>query len=125
MKYSVCCRQLKIVMSGEHDGGGVGAISAIQSGVSQMSKSGGSKRVLSAKSLNCLMPKRHMVSSGCFFEPEEEVVPNPIVGTFSKKVHVDFDDTLYRRRSELEDIPDDFEKRMMSMGQVESGGNSE
>jgi hypothetical protein len=30
------------------DGGGVGAISAIQSGVFQMSKSGGSKRVLSA-----------------------------------------------------------------------------
>ena len=35
---------------------------------------------------------------------------------------VDFDDTLYRRRSELEDIPDDFASRMMSMGQVESGG---
>ena len=32
------------------DGGGVGAISAIQSGVFQMSKSGGSKRVLSASS---------------------------------------------------------------------------
>ena len=30
------------------DGGGVGAISAIQSGMFQMSKSGGSKRVLSA-----------------------------------------------------------------------------
>ena len=30
------------------DGGGVGAINAIQSGVFQMSKSGGSKRVLSA-----------------------------------------------------------------------------
>ena len=67
-----------------------------------------------------LMPKRHMVASGCFFEPEEEVVPNPIVGR--KKGSVDFDDTLYRRRSELEDIPDDFASRMMSMGQVESGG---
>ncbi len=40
------------------------------------------------------MPKRHMVASGCFFEPEEEVVPNPIVGR--KKGSVDFDDTLYR-----------------------------
>ena len=66
------------------------------------------------------MPKRHIVASGCFFEPEEEVVPNPIVGR--KKGSVDFDDTLYRRRSELEDIPDDFASRMMSMGQVESGG---
>ena len=33
------------------------------------------------------MPKRHMVASGCFFEPEEEVVPNPIVGR--KKGSVD------------------------------------
>ena len=66
------------------------------------------------------MPKRHMVASGCFFEPEEEVIPNPIVGR--KKGSVDFDDTLYRRRSELEDIPDDFASRMMSMGQVESSG---
>ena len=78
-----------------------------------MSKSGGSKRVLSAIS-------KLVVSVWLFFEPEEEVVPNPIVGR--KKGSVDFDDTLYRRRSELEDIPDDFEKRMMSMGQVESGG---
>ena len=68
--------------------------------ISKMSKSGGSKEIV---------PKRHMVASGCFFEPEEEVVPNPIVGR--KKGSVDFDDTLYRRRSELEDIPDDFEKR--------------
>ena len=45
------------------------------------------------------MPKRHMVASGCFFVPEEDVVPNPIVGR--KKGSVDFDDTLYRRRSEL------------------------
>ena len=66
------------------------------------------------------MPKRHMVASGCFFEPEEEVVPNPIVGR--KKGSVDFDDTLYRRRAELEDIPDDFASRMMNMSQVESGG---
>jgi len=66
------------------------------------------------------MPKRHMVASGCFFEPAEDDVKNPIVGR--KKGSIDFDDILYRRRSELEDIPDNFEKRMMSMGQVESGG---
>ena len=58
-----------------------------------------------------LMPKRHMVASGCFFEPAEDDVKNPIVG--KKKGSIDFDDTLYRRRSELEDIPDDFAARMM------------
>ena len=50
------------------------------------------------------------VAPGCTFEPAEDDVINPIVGR--KKGSIGFGDTFYRRRSSIEDIPDDFEARM-------------
>ena len=56
--------------------------------------------------------KRHKVAPGCTFEPDEsEVLIDPIVGR--KSGIVSEEPELFRRRSELEDIPDDFEARMM------------
>ena len=50
------------------------------------------------------------VAPGCTFEPVEDDVINPIVG--KKTGSIGFGDTLYRRRSSIEDIADDFETRM-------------
>ena len=55
---------------------------------------------------------RRSVAPGCFFEPDESKIPkDPIVG---KKSGLTLKEPeLFRRKSELEDIPDDFEARMM------------
>tara|TARA_B100000945_G_C20081219_1_gene456898 strand:- start:335 stop:631 length:297 start_codon:yes stop_codon:yes gene_type:complete len=55
---------------------------------------------------------RRSVAPGCFFEPDESEIPkDPIVG---KKSGLTLKEPeLFRRKSELEDIPDDFEARMM------------
>ena len=58
------------------------------------------------------MSRRRSVAPGCTFEPDEsEVLIDPIVGR--KSGIVSEEPELFRRRSELEDIPDDFAARMM------------
>ena len=63
------------------------------------------------------MPKRHFIAPGCFFEPEEDEVINPIEGV--NKGSITFGDSFYRRRSTIEDIPDDFEARMRNFKRSE------
>ena len=56
--------------------------------------------------------KRHNVALGCYFEPDEsEVLEDPIVG--KKSGTISEEPKLYRRKSILDDIPDDFAARMM------------
>jgi len=56
--------------------------------------------------------KRHNVAPGCYFEPDEsEVLIDPIVG--KKSGTISEEPKLYRRKSILDDIPDDFAARMM------------
>ena len=56
--------------------------------------------------------KRHNVAPGCYFEPDEsEVLKDPIVG--KKSGTISEEPKLYRRKSILDDIPDDFAARMM------------
>ena len=56
--------------------------------------------------------KRHNVAPGCYFEPDEsEVFEDPIVG--KKSGTISEEPKLYRRKSILDDIPDDFAARMM------------
>ena len=50
------------------------------------------------------------LAPGCTFEPAEDDVINPIVG--KNRGSIGFGDTFYRRRSSIEDIPDNFEARM-------------
>tara|TARA_R110002051_G_scaffold295141_2_gene360856 strand:+ start:40 stop:336 length:297 start_codon:yes stop_codon:yes gene_type:complete len=52
----------------------------------------------------------HIIAPGCTFEPEEEIIINPIVGT--KGGSADKEPNVFRRRSELEDIPDNYVERM-------------
>ena len=56
--------------------------------------------------------RRWSVAPGCTFEPDESEIPkDPIVG--KKKGSVDKEPKLFRRKSILDDIPDDFAARMM------------
>ena len=56
--------------------------------------------------------RRHNVAPGCYFEPDEsEVLIDPIVG--KKSGTISEEPKLYRRKSILDDIPDDFAARMM------------
>ena len=52
------------------------------------------------------------VAPGCYFEQEEEEPIDPICG---KKTSVDIPDPIYYRKSELDDIPDDYATRIMNM----------
>ena len=52
------------------------------------------------------MRKRHHVAPGCFFEPAEDEVINPVRGV--NKGSIAFGDSYYRRKSTIEDIPDDL-----------------
>ena len=62
--------------------------------------------------------KRHNVAPGCYFEPDEsEVLIDPIVG--KKSGTISEEPKLYRRKSILDDIPDDFEARMMGFKPVD------
>ena len=64
------------------------------------------------------MRKRHHVAPCCFFEPAEDEVVNPVVGVAKRSIS--FGDSYYRRRSTIEDIPDDFEARMRNFKPVET-----
>ena len=56
--------------------------------------------------------KKWSVAPGCTFEPDESIpTKNPIVG--KKNGSIDKEPDVFRRRSELEDIPDNFAERMM------------
>ena len=58
--------------------------------------------------------KRHNVAPGCYFEPDEsEVLIDPIVG--KKSGTISEEPKLYRRKSILDDVPDDFAARMMGV----------
>ena len=55
---------------------------------------------------------RRSVAPGCYFEPDEsEVLKDPIVGKKSGTISVE--SKPYRRKSELDVVPDDFAARMM------------
>jgi hypothetical protein len=60
---------------------------------------------------------KHFIAPGCFFEPEEDEADNPVIGVTKRSIS--FGDTYYRRRSTIEDIPDDFEARMMNFKRSE------
>ena len=51
------------------------------------------------------------VAPGCYFEPAEDEVEDPVVGV--RKGSITFEDPHYRRHSILDDVPDDFAARMM------------
>ena len=54
---------------------------------------------------------RRSVAPGCYFEPDESEIPkDPIVG--KKGGSISKEPKLYRRKSELDNISDDFEFRM-------------
>ena len=62
--------------------------------------------------------KRHNVATGCNFEPDEtEVLIDTIVG--KKSGTISEEPKLYRRKSILDDIPDDFAARMMGFKPVD------
>ena len=52
------------------------------------------------------------VAPGCYFEQEEEEPIDPFCG---KKTSVDIPAPIYYRKSELDDIPDDYAPRIMNM----------
>mgnify|MGYP003657315237 CR=1 FL=1 len=53
---------------------------------------------------------KYNVAPGCTFESEEDMVINPILGT--KSGCMVKEPTLFRRKSELDDIPDNYVERM-------------
>ena len=64
------------------------------------------------------MRKKHFIAPGCFFEPEEDEADNPVMGI--TKESISFGDAYYRRKSMIEDVPDDFEARMKNFKPVET-----
>ena len=52
------------------------------------------------------------VAPGCYFEQEEDEPIDPIRG---KKTSTDIPNPIYYRKSELDDIPDDYATRIMRM----------
>ena len=53
------------------------------------------------------------VAPGCYFEPAEDEVEDPVVGV--RKGSITFEDPHYRRHSILDDVPDNFEERLTRM----------
>ena len=61
------------------------------------------------------MSRKRSVAPGCYFEPDEsEVLKDPIVG--KKSGTISEEPEMYRRKSVLDDVPDDFAARMMGRG---------
>jgi len=52
------------------------------------------------------------VAPGCYFEQEEEESIDPILG---RKTSANIKEPTYRRRSTLEDIPDNYSERIMRL----------
>ena len=50
------------------------------------------------------------VDPGCYFEPEEDEPIDPIIG---KKTSANIQEPVYYRKSELDDIPDDYPTRIL------------
>ena len=62
--------------------------------------------------------KKQYIAPGCFFEPaEDDEVVAAVKGV--NKGSITFGDSFYRRRSTIEDIPDDFETRMRNFKRSE------
>ena len=62
--------------------------------------------------------KKQYIAPGCFFEPaEDDEVVDPVKGV--NKGSITFGDSFYRRRSTIEDIPDDFETCMRNFKRSE------
>jgi len=57
------------------------------------------------------MTKRNMIAPGCYFEPEEETIETPIMGKRVGGFRPN-EPAIFRRHSELDDIPDNFLERM-------------
>ena len=61
---------------------------------------------------------RKLIVAGCYFEPDESEIPkDPIVG--KKSGTISEEPNLYRRKSILDDVPDDFAARMMGFRPAE------
>ena len=61
---------------------------------------------------------RRSVAPGCYFEPDEsEVLIDPIVG--KKSGTISEEPKLFRRKSILDDVPDDFAARMMGFKSID------
>jgi len=56
------------------------------------------------------------VAKGCYFEQEEDEPIDPIKG---KKTSANIKEHIYYRKSELDDIPDDYPTRIMKMRRTE------
>ena len=52
------------------------------------------------------------VAPGCYFEQEEDESIDPILG---RKTSANIKEPIYRRRSTLEDVPDNYTERMMKL----------
>ena len=62
--------------------------------------------------------RRWSVAPGCTFEPDEsEVLRDRIIG--KKNGMITEEPELFRRKSELDDIPDDFAARMMGFKSID------
>ena len=58
------------------------------------------------------------ISENCYFHQEEEVPVDPVKGRKNGSPQVD--ETIFKRRSSLEEIPDDFATRMLGFKTKES-----
>ena len=58
--------------------------------------------------------KSNKLAPGCYFIPEEDEAINPVVGKRLEGL-LPPEPSVFKRRSELDDIPDDFVKRMKAL----------
>jgi hypothetical protein len=58
--------------------------------------------------------KKNKLAPGCYFIPEEDEAINPVVGKRLGGL-LPPEPSVFKRRSELDDIPDDFVKRMKAL----------
>jgi hypothetical protein len=56
------------------------------------------------------------IAAGCYFEQEEDEPIDPIIGR--KGRNYGLKEPIYRRRSTLEDIPDNYVERMMKRDRI-------
>ena len=58
--------------------------------------------------------KSNKLAPGCYFIPEEDEAINPVVGKRLEGL-LPPEPSVFKRRSELDDIPDDFVERMKAL----------